>query len=366
MIANIVFFFVGVTLSVMATHVLLKIVLIALAFREGTDAFLVTSVKPGRIKFRSRAGRIVKYLANLKSNEGLNHIINERTGEIFEGRGEGENESSLLWKLYGVRWIGLDSVLTFKIEKYDLKGESELEKVTQLAESLYFDGSYLDEAKGLETNDGLSISLTYRVNIQTTHAGRTIRFKYFLPLVLDPIKAKIRDFVASKEIFQLIGQQYEWKLKEGDTTNFLDSILQLNDTTEGSDTTEPKLGLRDYVGQKIISINIMSVGLDQKTKDLIERKKQESIEGKARIERAKNDIKVSEKEAKAKIIKAEAEAKAIELKAKAESEGMKLKLTALNGDTGSLSKIAVGESLRDSKVTTLVTGGDSSVILPTK
>lgn len=358
MIMSLLVFVLGVIAIYFAGDALLKVVLINLASREKEKAFLVISMKQGRIKFRVRAGRIVQFLANL---QGLKKNIDEETGIIDdEDKQPNGNEKNWLWKRYGVRWIGLDSVFTFPIEKYDLKGgtKDELEKKSETAESLFFRGSYLDSLPDAETMGGQKVTVIFRIGIETTHAGKTIQYKYFLPLILDAVKSCLRDFVASKEALELFQLQNEGKLSDKENSGLVSLIFSLNNGTEGNPSLE------ESIGQRITSINVIQIKFDEETQKLIKRKNDANITGDALIAEAKKRVEIAKEEGQEKINRAAGEAEAIRLKGKAEADAIRFKVEALSGNTDALSRISIGDSLGRFAGKTLVIGGNNPVIIP--
>jgi hypothetical protein len=348
-------FLIGLVCFCFSVHLILRVTFTKLSQREGKESFLVTTMKLGRIKFRVRGLNIVQYFANTK---GLGKHIDEKTGDMLEGEEsfwEG-NASSFLWRFYGVRWIGLDSIYTFPIEKYNLKGDvnSELEKVTETAESLYFNGSYLDKTVDAEAKGGLKVTLTYRVGIETVHAGKTIQFRFFLPRVLDPIKAGTRDFVASKEAMELIAAQYEGKLTSQDNSGFINLIQSLNDGAIGNP------GIVETIGQKIVSINVLDIRIDPETQKLLEAKKNATLRGEALVEETRLAVLQAKNTADRAIEEARGTSEAAKLNKGVDVHILKGKVDAMQGDTRSL---ALMEGLGKFGGNNLVLGGNTGVIL---
>lgn len=352
-------FLIGLVCLLSVVYFALRIMTIQLAKREGTKALFFITMKLGRIKRRVRNGKIIAYFANL---QGMGHHINEKTGEILDGE-EGileGNNGSFWWRFFGVRWIGLDSVFVSPIEKYNLKGDAsgKLEKVTEIAESLYFQGSYMDILLDAESKGGIKVDMTFRVMLETVHAGKTSMFKFFLPLVLDPIKGKQRDFIASKTPNQLLSKQYAGKLKSSANEEFVALILSLNRGVPGGNP-----GLEETVGQSIKSINVLEIGISEEDLHAIEAKKKAELAGNAQIVESEKAIIVAKNKATAAIEEARGKAEAKKLVTDVDVSVLARKVEAMKGDVDAYARVASSDALGQFQGNSLVVG-NASTILP--
>ena len=345
-------FLTGLSCFLVVIYFALRVITIVVSKREGERARFFVTVKPGRIKRRVRGENIIEYFANLK--ERVKHI-DEKTGVILDGQ-EGMfegNNGSFWWRFFGVRWIGLDSIYTSPMEKYNLKGDASgnLEKITEITESLFFQGSYLDKLLDAESKGGIRVSLTFRVLIETVHAGKTSTHKFFLPLVLDPIKAMQRDFIGSLSPEKILSMHYAGKLKSKANKDFAAMIGILNP------------GIEDIVGQKIVSINVIGIEIHPEDIAKIEAKKNAQLAGDAAIVASERAITVATNKAKAAIEEAKGTSEASRLNLSVGVEMIERGVKAMGGDTEAYATVASSEALSKFHGGSLVIG-NASILTP--
>jgi len=224
--------------------------------------FFVT-VKMGRIVAIKRAGRIVRYIGNLL---GTGFHINEETGKREPGEAK---ITSLLWFLFGVRWLGLDEVYTYNFEILEIDNGGN-EKITPAtAESIYSTGSYLVTIDHAETSEGIPIKLVARFNLDTIDAGKSLKFPNWLIIVKDPIKSAMRDFVGSNKIANILKTKYEGEPEK--TTDINDKQLELLKLILNLNNDEGNINLVELVGQHIRSFHITQIIIqDERYKERIQ------------------------------------------------------------------------------------------------
>lgn len=361
--SSILTFLFGLFLFIAASYFRLRIYLP----KKAEENKFVTSMKLGRIKAIVRAGRIVGYLANLP--EGFD--IDEETGRVVtlgkDASGKfipvnsgvkNANFKSLAWKLFGVRMIWFDSVYEFKIQTYVERGEN-LEKITETATSLYFQGSYLDQISGHETLDGQQVGMRFRVTLQTCHAALTLKDKSFLERILDAVKSALREFIQAREIDELLAVKYEGSLLDlGTSSDFMDLIKLLNTTGAGNP------GIMDTLGQEIIGINVLDIMPTPEYLAVYKAKKMASKNGEAEIEKSRLNIEVQTNNAKAVTEEAKGRAAAIHEVTDAEVKRLK-DLAAAVGSPEAAAQIEVARHLSGFQGTTLVLGNGVNLAIPT-
>ena len=309
----------------------------------------------GRIKARVRAGRIVQYVANLK---GLGVHIDEETGKI----GDGERVVwSFWWWIFGVRFIGLDSVHEYDIEVTEVSKDGQVTTKTVRAHSLHYSGSYPMVVTKAESFEGAKIGLRFRLTLRTIHAGECLKFKSnWISVARSAVKSATRDFVGKHKVRQLLAMQNELHLE--DEGGFVELIKSLNTSEVGNP------GLIETLGQEIISVNLESVDIEDESvaKSLIEQE--------VAIEHGKGEIALARKEAEKTVIEANAalakslkEIQAEKARGLAKNDVLRDQAEALGGPDGlvAIRKWEAIGGLKELKGTLVLGGKDTSIIVPT-
>jgi len=303
---------------------------------------LVTAVKNGRIKFITgvKDGSVVKFLANL---ENLGHHIDEKTGKILddeEGWGEGNN-GSLFWRIFKVRWIGLCDVYTYDFPKMYVDGTTD-ESIKLHAESIFFRSAYIILMKNVEAQ-GTPFNIEIRVIIEIVDASKTKSIGENWPsYFVNPAKASVINIVGKSEPLDLIN-------KTG-----MDSAKELI-VREIMKNKSPK----EKAGLKIVSVDITNIDpSDPKTKQILESKGKERIEGDAKKVKAEKELAVAEVEKQKAIVEAKGKAEAKREIGDAEAYVIKEKVAALGGKAENLVGIETAEAIKVAKPNVLSFGNN--------
>jgi hypothetical protein len=253
--------YIGVALIIISLHVIIKTILVNLAKK---DQFL-TSPDIGRIKAQLRSGRIIRYIGNL---EGLDRHLNEKTGEISYGKTWKHWWSEpLLWKIYGVRFIGLDSIRHYKInilkKEIDPKtGEIKIETEEKDASSIHLQGSYYRLVSKIATLETPEVNILLSFTTETVHAGESLKYVDWIKVVNRAIDSFTREFIAHVPLTEV----NKIKAEIGTTSDITISnfVTELKETLNNS-----KIGgnpsLEETVGQEIIAVNIEMIDFVDKT-----------------------------------------------------------------------------------------------------
>jgi len=304
---------------------------------------LVTTIKNGRIKFVTgvKNGGVVKFLANL---ENLGFHIDERTGIILksEEKWPEGNQGSLFWRIFKVRWIGLCHVYTYGFPKMYVDGTTD-ESAKLPAESIFFRSAYIISMKNVESRGTIPFNIEIRVIIEIVDASKTISIGENWPsYFVNPAKASVINIVGKSEPLDLIN-------KTG-----IDSAKKYI-IREIMKNKSPK----EKAGLEIVSVDITNIDpSDPKTKQILESKETERIEGDAREVKARKDLTVAEVKKQEAIIKAEGEAEAILKKGKAEAHVIKMKVTALGDKAENLVGIETAEAIKIARPNVLSFGNN--------
>ncbi|MGB8815701.1 MAG: hypothetical protein WCC74_00470 [Minisyncoccia bacterium] len=236
---------------------------------------LFVSPKLGRIIPIQRGKNVVNYFANTK---GLNRVVNEENGNV-ESEGE-PGYLGLFWDIYGVRWIGLNTVYHYKLKLWMIGESGNLEETEVDAGSLYLFGTYLVPIPEERTREGVAIKLVLRVNTETVHAGISLGSPNWLAKTMDAVKSAGRDFIGhstAEDFFSKI--QVESGNRE-DPESLAKRMIDLNIDKVGY------LGLPHTTGQKIVSINLVSIGMDEVFRKTLQAKLIAQKDGEAAVMKA--------------------------------------------------------------------------------
>ena len=278
----------------------------------------------GRIKARIRAGKIVQYIANLK---GLKVHIDEETGEIFHDKKE-KFIWSFWWQFFGVRFIGLDTAHEYSIEVTEVDDKGKEIKKTVTAHSLHFSGSYTIISLENESSEGARIGFVYRVQLETVHAGRCLKFKNnWTEVFRSPTKAVARDFAGCHKVREMLQKQNEFHPET--ETGFVEVMMTLNNGKVGNP------GLIDTLGQKITAINLISIFIEDESIAKALLQKEIAIEsGDAKIAEAEKEKQKTIIDADAALYKAEKEALGKKAQGLAENAILEDRARTLGGADG--------------------------------
>ena len=295
-------------------HITFRIVLPILA----EHGKLFAAPKLGRIIPIQRGRNVVAYLANTKS---LGRKVNEETGEVFLGE---PGNLGLFWSLYGVRWIGLNTIYHYKLKLWVAGPGGALIETTEDAGSIYLFGTYDVPIPDKNSKEGVTIGCTERVNTETVHAGISIGSPNWFAKTMAAVVSSTRDFigVSSAEHF------YSIQIEGGGTqaiSDLVERMKKLNDDTHGNP------GLPKTTGQKIVSVNLTAIKLDEIVRKALEAKVVAKKNGQGAIETAKNAAEAVRKTADGKLYSDQQLAKGNEAIGDANNRVTKGQVEALGG-----------------------------------
>lgn len=319
-----------------------------------------SSPKLGRIKARRRSGRIIGFFDNLV---GKNKHVNDQgvieNGEVLP--------TGFWWKFFGVRFIGLDDVYTYKIAtEVEEQMDGTLKYKEEPASSIYYEGSYPMTTLPM-TKDGVRLKLKLQLKTSTEDAakGLSLPISWTKPMFAS-VLAATRDFCGTREIATLISSQNEGEYRIGkkklENSGFVKLILSLNDTIAGN------VSMKDICGQHIDAVNIVDVDFaDEDTKKAFSAPFEAKKAAQKIIEDAKAQAKSLVVASEAELAAAKNIAEAIREKGSAVADVYGLKHTNIGADPEATAKVIVSENQSTMKnLTTLVNGGGSIVSTPTK
>jgi hypothetical protein len=335
--------YVGIALMIISLHVVVKTILVNLAKKDN----FFTSPKIGRIKAQVRAGRIIRYIANLK---GLNKHIEEKTGRIGYGETWGRWWSPL-WMIYGVRFIGLDSIKRYNIDIVNKEinpttGEIKITTEEKEAGSIHFQGSYHRLISRVATLEMTEVNVLLSFTTETVHAGRSLKYASWIDVVNRAIDSFTREFIAHVPLTEVN------KIKaEMEAGGFVTQLKEtLNDSKVGGNP-----GLKETVGQMVIAVNIEMI-------DFVDKSVQEAAQAE---EKAKRNIagRIAESEGEVEIAKNEAWAK--ETRGRVDNTILEGKLAAVGNDPRTLSEVTKWQSIAELKTLpgTLVIGENTPPVI---
>jgi len=323
------------------------------------DTFF-SSPKLGRIKARKRGGKIVGFFDNLV-RKGKH--VNKETGKIEDGELKTEG---FWWKFFGVYFIGLDDVYSYKIAVDAIEGsDGELRYTEKEASSIFLEGSYPLVAQFV-TKDGVRLKVKLQLKLSTTDAARALSLPIsWTILVYAAVLAASRDFFGGRNIKTLISTQNEGReinvdVNEVRNSDFIRKILDLNTPRVGN------ISLDESCGQHIDVINLVDIDFaDEETK--------KAFSAPFVAEQyAQKQIKDAEAYAKSVKIKSEADklaatsiATAITLKGNAEADVYSKKHESLGADSKATAQVITAEKHSSMEnLTTLVNSGNSAIAIP--
>ena len=228
--------------------------LISLPHLLGSHDVFLTSVKEGTIKVVMSGGKVVRYLANLK-----NFSIDEKTGEILPPTG---------WEpfsLLGYQFMGLNpgaQVHSYKFSYARLKlkdGHNTVEaKKDEVVDELYFRSQYATDVEAV-TSDNVKLTLIIQFFMHITNAELALFPKAnFLEVMMDHIRAVVRDYVAMRTYDEVMQDQ-----SAGVFTDLITRLMELN--TAGPDGN-PAGALTTLVGSEIESATVVEVEVEANDK----------------------------------------------------------------------------------------------------
>lgn len=372
---NILFMCLGILMFLTGVHFIMRIVVVDWAKKRR----FFTSPNIGRIQQRIRGGRVVGYLANMK---GLTEIINredEQTGDLFDVRvyldvdeetGEVIHVDQPIWrgfwwKLYGVRFIGLDDIQSYDLEVSRIENDGSIIKEVVKAHSLHFSGIYpviLEGREATETVEGIPINLRLRITTRTHHAGHCLKYKsQWLNKLISAVKSALRDFVGKNRLHDLLKMQVE--NPENDTLGLVAFIRSLNTGEHGNS------GLVETLGQEIVDVNLESIEIEPETAEAMKQEQLTKERMAAELAEAQRMVQIAEENKRRAIIEADAEAERTRRTGAATNEILRGRFNAVGGTDGVVG-LAKWESLREIKDLkgTLVLSEDAkstpSILLP--
>jgi len=326
-----------------------------------------TLLPTNKIKFITKSGgNIDRYLANLDD-----YMVDEETGQLREKTADDKKEvkkgyflfdfylSKSFWiNHFGAEFIGLSKPLNYPIEVTDENGKVSEEQ----AGCLYHYGEYYVKVERAETKGQFPVDIFMKIVTRTHHAGKTIKFGSWLSMVVDPVKAAIRDHVAVKSPEELMAMQNE-NPTSGKKSDLMEAIFNLNDGIKGNK------GLIDEVGQEIIEVNVVWIEVsDTDLKKALEAKKLAEEKGAADIKAAEMAVRVSKLKADADLKTAQGKAKSLKVIGEAEAKTLSTKLASLSGDAQALATIEsaelIGEAIEKFKGTTLAINAGVALGVP--
>lgn len=342
---NIIVYVISVAFFLGTMYLCLRLGLSALAQKN----ILVTTIKNGRIKFVTgvKDGGVVRFLANL---ENLNCHIDEKTGVILIGeekKFEG-NKGSLFWKIFQVRWIGLCHVYTYQFPKMYVNGTTD-ENDKEKAESVFFRSAYIIVIEGVESLGTLPFRIKMRIVVKVTDASKTISLGENWPsYFVNPAKASVIKIVGKSDPLDLLSKAGADSAKE--------KIIK---------AIKKEKTHKEIAGLEIESVDITEIDpSDPKTRQILESKKTEEIEGDARKAKAEKDLSVAEVEKQRAIVKAQGEAAAKREVGDVEAEIIGKKVASLGGKGEHLVGIETAEAIKTAqpKVLSIGKGGVGTIV----
>ncbi len=322
--------------------------------------FLFSSPKLGRIKARRRSGRIVGFLDNLV---GKGQHVNELTGKIEPDE---VRPTGFWWRRFGVRFIGLDDVYTYKIAKEATEGmDGKFTYTEEPASSIYYEGTYPLTIL-LYTMEGILLRVKLQLKTITVDAAKALSLpvSWTIPLFAAVIAAS-RDHFGRMSTSDLISAQNESgaiKIAGRKIANsgFVKLIRGLNDAKKGN------ISLADVCGQKIEAVNVVDIDFatDQDRETFLKPYKA--------TQEAQETANKADGEAKALIIRSTAEkdaainqAAAIKARAEGEAAGHTAKVAAFKGNEVVAGNVIASEQLRQMTNLTVL-GVSPSVLVDSK
>lgn len=305
---------IGVCMFVLAMHIIARIMLTVLASKK----ILFVSPKLGRIVAIERAkGKLSYYIGNLK---GYGKHVDRSTGYVVPE--EEYRWWDFLWNVYGVKFIGLDSVHEYDLEIKDVTTDTTSDKptvtsVVKHAKSIHFQGYYYQELKKVAVGGNSEINLLIGINLETTHAGHSLKYKDpdWLARVLGQTSSFTRETFAPIPLSEVNIIRAE---KDNSPTmkSFAKQMIDaLNNSVEGNPS------LKETVGQMIIGVNIINL-------DFVKNEVQEAVEN-TELNRQKAAAAVAEAEGRRQV--AEKDADTITLRGTAENTMLAGKAQAVGG-----------------------------------
>jgi hypothetical protein len=340
------FYLISIVFLLTVLYLGLRLGLSALAEKN----ILVTTMKNGRIKFVTKTvgGPVIQYLANLK---GLGKHINEETGMIEDGEEKIHqgNRGSILWQLFGVRWIGLCSIYKYEFPKRLIDGISP-EDETVTAESIFYRSAYIVECKDVESKGTIKFHFKTRIGIEIIDPAKTISLGTNWPsYFINPAKSALRSVVNSIKPMDVMTQKSTGVIKEK-----IEKAVLSHD------------GPKSVAGIEICIVDIMDIDPEEAFKKALAEKENKKLLGDADITAAEKKQQVAIIEARTAEITAEGTAKAKERVGQAEAKVLQQKMTSLKDSGQTLVGIATAESIGQNKnLTYLSLGGNpASVVIP--
>jgi len=326
---------IGMFMFALAMHIIARISFAKLAAAK----ILFVSPKLGRIVLIERSeGRLKRYIGNLR---GFDKHVQESTGHVEDGE-EKRPGWDLLWHIYGVRFIGLDTVYEYDIKvdelTYDESGKPVLTRVVKKATSIHYQGYYYQLLKNIAVGGNSEVNMLLGLNLETVHAGHSLKYKQpdWVETYMGKSASLFREIVEAIPLDKI--NKIAAERNGGPTTT---SVARLMINTLGTDT-EGNPSTTTTVGQRLIGLNIITV-------DFVKGGIQQAMEqtslneelAKAAVAQAEGLRLVAEKNAAAIELVGGAENRVLEGAVKAAGDGDKLARIERSRSIGKLDGLQV-------------------------
>ncbi|HBM46023.1 MAG: hypothetical protein UT05_C0014G0001 [Parcubacteria group bacterium GW2011_GWF2_38_76] len=343
------------------------VVMALLILKMAENDICFTKNVSGRVKAIVAGEQVVKWLGWTPGY----HIFSE-TGEVVnlekvndEIKKKATEDISLIDKILhplGLTFIGiwpLHNIYKYKFKWTEwVKKDGSMENVAVSREGttdhMRIRFPYLIKVSGLEGEKGLPADYSTLITVEIKNASRALFNSggEWMTNLSASVNSKMRDWVGSHTFEELTEMQ-----SESSASGFLEHMLKLNHSSDGN------IGLIESIGVEIVSANYFSPEISGDNKEeLIKATTVEYIAEK----KAAATKKEAEGKAASIVINAKAEAEATTLNGHANAEAMKKMLDAVHSHPeGVQIQIAkeLANGLKNSKLTTLVTGGGATPLL---
>ncbi len=346
-----IIFLIGIVLFVPAVcfggYITLRLKLAEMAKKDS----LVTNGETGKIfgitKSKS-SNDVHRFVGNLKGTG--KHV--EPHGKIEDGEKMvfGTFIEWLVYKFFGVFWIGLGGIYTFEIDMTDKNGIVITKKGCKFfsyngERLLYFKNA---EMEGLITGD-----FCIRYNDQITDVAQMIAFRWTTQTD-QTVRPMFNNFAATRSVKELMGKQDAGVIDDGIKTGLDEVINNSNRLLAGK-------------GIVVTQVIIEEKEIDPKVKEASDAVVREKLLGEGRIQKAEQDLKVQEVNNKQEIIKAETEAKRIKLINDALAKARRKKFNAVGKNPDAFVGAETAEAIKESKnLTTLAINSNTTLGIPAR
>jgi hypothetical protein len=301
------------------------------------DVFF-TSPKLGRIKARRRSGRIICFIDNLY---GKGRHTNKITGKVEDGE---ILPHGFWWTLFGVRFIGLDQIYTYRIAiSADSGIDGTIHYGEKEASSIFLEGSYPVTAI-LITRDGIRLKVSIQLKLTTLDAAIGLSHpNSWTIIVFADVLGKTRNFFGARNVEEIISSSNDGMA----ITISSDKIQQLGYEQEIlglNDRKIDKISLAERCGQRIDTVNIIDIDFaDEETRRAFSAPFIAKQESQRRIKEAEADAVAIAIRSEAAKNAATNNADAIRAVGGAEAEVYEEKCRSLGGDPHAAAQVLVAE-----------------------